>query len=485
MNEIKEKKLNYYPEIVSLESSERIIYQMKNNIVKIYLNNESKGTGFFCRIPYINNKELNVLITNNYVINLELDKIIISINNDNEIKEIELKNRIKYTNKEYDITIIEIKEEDNINNYLEIDENIMKKDKNIIYINNSIYILQYPRSKKLGVSYGILKGIYEDKKYNFNHICSTEEGSSGSPIINLINNKVIGIQKESNNQNSYNVGLFLNYAIEDFIYNINNKYIIKELNERFNLNLNDTENLEKLKIRWKGINIDKLDKMRIDNLKELDLSNNDISDIKVLEKVKFENLEKLDLSHNQISDIKVLKKVKFENLEILDLSWNEISDIKILEKVKFENLKELYLYNNKISDIKVLEIVKFENLEILKLSGNQISDIKVLEKVKFENLEILYLSFNNISDIKVLEKVKFENLNELYLSVNKISDIKVLEKVKFGNLEKLDLSVNKISDIKVLEKIKFENLKVLDLSQNQINKNEYSSLIDNLNYLRF
>ena len=95
MNENKEKKLNYYPEIVSLESSERIIYQMKNNIVKIYLNNESKGTGFFCRIPYINNKELNVLITNNYVINLELDKIIISINNDNEIKEIELKNRRK------------------------------------------------------------------------------------------------------------------------------------------------------------------------------------------------------------------------------------------------------------------------------------------------------------------------------------------------------------------------------------------------------
>ena len=461
MNEIKEKKLNYYPEIVSLESSERIIYQMKNNIVKIYLNNESKGTGFFCRIPYINNKELKVLITNNYKIGLDMEKIVITLNNDNEIKEIELKNRIKYTNKEYDITIIEIKEEDNINNYLEIDENIMKKDKNMIYINNSIYILQYPRIQKLGVSYGILKGIYEDKKYNFNHICSTEEGSSGSPIINLINNKVIGIQKESNNKNSYNVGLFLNYAIEDFINNINNKYIIKELNERFNLNLNDTENLEKLKIRWKGINIDKLDKMRIDNLKELDLSNNDISDIKVLEKVKFENLEKLDLSHNQISDIKVLKKVKFENLEILDLSWNEISDIKILEKVKFENLKELYLYNNKISDI------------------------KVLEKVKFENLEILYLSFNNISDIKVLEKVKFENLNELYLSVNKISDIRVLEKVKFGNLEKLDLSVNKISDIKVLEKIKFENLKVLDLSQNQINKNEYSSLIDNLNYLRF
>ena len=71
----------------------------------------------------------------------------------------------------------------------------MEKD-NIIYRNNSIYILQYPGGKRLGVSYGILKEIYEDKKYNFKHLCCTEEGSSGSPIINIINNKLIGIHKE-------------------------------------------------------------------------------------------------------------------------------------------------------------------------------------------------------------------------------------------------------------------------------------------------
>ena len=36
-----------------------------------------------------------------------MDKITISMNNDEIIKEIELKNRIKYRNKEYDIAIIE------------------------------------------------------------------------------------------------------------------------------------------------------------------------------------------------------------------------------------------------------------------------------------------------------------------------------------------------------------------------------------------
>ena len=281
MSEIKEKKLNYYPEIVSLESTERIINQMKKNIVNIYLNDGSKGTGFFCKIPFINNKELKVLITNNHVIkNLEIEKITISINNDKEIKEIELSNRIKYTNKEYDITIIEIKEEDEINDYLELDENIMKKGSNKLYINNTIYIIQYPRGKRLGVSYGILNGIYEDKEYNFNHLCSTEEGSSGSPIINIINNKVIGIHKEA--EKNYNKGLFINYAIEDFI----NKYkndIIKELNKNFNLNLKENDNLEKLVLNNKGItSIEILEKIIIDNLKELNLSVNKISDIKVL-----------------------------------------------------------------------------------------------------------------------------------------------------------------------------------------------------------
>ena len=137
MNSIKEKILNDYPGIVSLESTEIIIKQMKKNIIKICLNDGSKGTGFFCKIPFINNQELKVLITNHHVVNLEKDnKITISINNDSEIKEIELNDRMKYTNKEYGITIIEIKEKDNINNYLELDENIMKKGSNKLYINN-------------------------------------------------------------------------------------------------------------------------------------------------------------------------------------------------------------------------------------------------------------------------------------------------------------------------------------------------------------
>ena len=67
-----------------------------------------------------------------------------------------------------------------------------------------------------------------------------------------------------------------------------------------------------------------------------------------------------------------LIKINFNKLEILDLSDNNITDIKILEKVNFKELKELYLNYNNISDIKVLEKVKFEKLEELYLTGNEI-----------------------------------------------------------------------------------------------------------------
>ena len=68
--------------------------------------------------------------------------------------------------------------------------------------------------KNILIKQYILNRIYEDKKYNFNHKCSTKGGSSGSPILN-INNKVIGIHKEGYN-NKYNKGLFLNYPIKKF-----------------------------------------------------------------------------------------------------------------------------------------------------------------------------------------------------------------------------------------------------------------------------
>jgi len=381
MAEHKESLLNGYPNVISYECTKKIIEQMERDICKINIG-MNQGTGFFTKIPFPNeNKMLPVLITNNHVINNDiLNKdnmnIELDIKKEEKTKEIILKNRMKYTNEEYDITIIEIKEEDNINNYLELDDIIINdilnnENYNKEYKNKTIYIIQYPENN-LSVSYGILDKIYEDKKYNFNHKCSTKFGSSGSPILN-INNKIIGIHKEGNNMNKYNKGTFLNYPIKEFIKlnNKNNEILLKEFNTKYNLNIKDT------------------------NINELNLIFGCLGDegLNDLCKIEFKELKKLNLYGNNISDIKVLEKVKFNKLEILSLGDNQISDINILEKVNFNELKELKLYNNKISDIKVLQKVKFNKLEILDLYDNQISknqNSTIISKLK-SKIKTLYI----------------------------------------------------------------------------------------------
>ena len=130
--------------------------KMKNKIYEIYDEDINIGKGFFTKILY-NNNLLPVLITKNNIIDKfiskEYNKIIMK--NNNEKKEIELKDRMKYINKEYNISIIEIKKEDNIENYLELDDNINNNKDNISYIKKTIYILDDM------ISYGKIKEIEE------------------------------------------------------------------------------------------------------------------------------------------------------------------------------------------------------------------------------------------------------------------------------------------------------------------------------------
>ncbi len=89
-------------------------------------------------------------------------------------------------------------------------------------MNKSIYILQYPKGTKSHVSYGLLSYI---KNGNLNHYCSTEDGSSGSPILSIDNNKVIGIHKGclTKENPELNVGIFIKIALDKFFSKYKNK----------------------------------------------------------------------------------------------------------------------------------------------------------------------------------------------------------------------------------------------------------------------
>jgi len=207
-----EKLLDKYPLLVTIDETELILKQMRYSICKIE-NKNGDGTGFFCEIS---NKKL--LITNNHIINEEIikdkNKIKIKLNDNKIKKDLEIKDY--YTSIEYDTTIIEINDNDENINYLEIDDDIF--DENINIDNKSIYIIQYPKcgnEQKAAVSYGILNIIQD--KYNILHYCSTEHGSSGSPILRLSNKKIIGIHRGGINNHDYNRGTLLKYPINEYL----------------------------------------------------------------------------------------------------------------------------------------------------------------------------------------------------------------------------------------------------------------------------
>ena len=218
MNSINEKILKDYLIPIFIDKIKIILNQMQKCVVKICNQDGSNGTGFFCKIKLNSEKYLPVLITNNHVINEKEEKIGIITNNGQNKKTLNIKNKFKYANIEYDVMIISLKEEDmkdnNIYEYLELDDDIMNNnDYNINYIGKSIYILHYPdnfEKDEVAVSFGILKNRSENEneKYNFFHFCSTGYGSSGSPILNLSKNKIIGIHKQKSKKEELILVLF-------------------------------------------------------------------------------------------------------------------------------------------------------------------------------------------------------------------------------------------------------------------------------------
>ena len=219
----KEKFLEDYPQPITIGCTTEILHQMKNCICKIYKNNGENGTGFFCKINY-QNKLILTLITNNHIINnnyIKANKLIkITINNDKENKDISFNNRKIISNEKLDITIIELFERDKINNYLELDNNIFTDNSYLFYQRKSIYDIHYPKRGESSVSFGLLKEIKEDD--SIIHLCNTQNGSSGSPILNLTNNKVIAIHLGGSKDYNFNEGSFLKKPIIEYINKITN-----------------------------------------------------------------------------------------------------------------------------------------------------------------------------------------------------------------------------------------------------------------------
>ena len=252
---------------LSKEQKEYIINQGKKSIFKIKSNRDSNGIGFLCTIPFPKRFNLfTVFITNNHILNkndISFGKKII-ISNDNIKKSILIDNSRKtYTNEMFDVTIIEIKKSDNINNnlFLDIDFEFYESNQREKYDNAYIYMLRDNLGSKKRYSLGLLKSISSE---NFNIIFKkSKQVKIFGPILNIMNYKVIGIYRKN-----WDGGTFIKIITKDFIkyFNDNKKknkesdlleqFIIieskeekkikgnKKKNEQIKLNLNNKSKIQ-------------------------------------------------------------------------------------------------------------------------------------------------------------------------------------------------------------------------------------------------
>ena len=211
------------PKPVPKKCHETISDQMNNSFCII----NEKDIGIFINIKY-ENRDIYAILINNIIKNEDYKDIKnIKVNGKDKMIEFE---DIIYKNKEDEISIIKLKQKYNEINYIEIDDKLNEGE--MYYNKESIYIINYNDINNIFISYGLIKGINNNKiKYTGN----INTKYKLSPIF-LYNNKLIGI----NNDNKYiKKGIFLKRNINEFINRVKYSNRIKNKYNRINKNINE------------------------------------------------------------------------------------------------------------------------------------------------------------------------------------------------------------------------------------------------------
>ncbi len=449
----KEKLLIGYPIPITIEKTAIILEQMKKFICKIKIN-DMKGTGFFCNIPY-KDKKTHVLMTNNHIIDKNtinnISELIVTLNDDEDEKIIKInKNRKIYTSEKYDTTIIELKEEDKINNYLEFDNSLFEEKKGIN--DENIYIIQYPvmNGRQIAsVSYGLIKSLNDG--IFLTYLCSTNPGSSGSPILNISNNKIIGIHcgakdkiKDTNNRGeekkediNFNIGTYLKNPLKEYLEDINiidyKKEIKNEIKITLKIEKDDVNNEIYFLDNTNGkYNIEgKEVEHHHDNLKELNKSN---------PKLYINNKEKEYTKYfypteGGIHSVKLIFNTEIKDCSFMFYNCNNIIDLD-LSSFDTKNITNMSYMFSGCENLKSLDLSDFYTKNVTNMNNmfcdcNNLIDLN-LTSFDTKNVTNMSNMFSGCDKITNIDLSSFDTKNVTNMS-NMFYDCKNLKNLNLSN----------------------------------------------------
>ena len=238
------------------------------------------------------------------------------------------------------------------------------------------------------------------------------------------------------------------------------------------------------------------------NEEKLSLSKRNLGDngFKLISKIIFRNLKEIDVSGNDIKDIEPLNNMILPDLEYLNMSYNKIENIEPIAELNSKKLKEICLQENNINDISSFNNSDFPALEILRLEKNNIDysgqPFKVLKNKKYKDKVFYeektqddfnkkyntYIDFTQesiiLSNLKGKDKMLLDlyliikpdnNIKELKLDDNQIKNVSLISRIPLNELKLLDLSLNNITNVQFLTEMKMPKLSTLYLNVNKIN----------------
>ena len=436
-NELRKSELYTFHKPVPLDIANEVLKSICKITIKFKNGDNICGTGFFMNM----NNSMKYLITNNHIINKDIinEDIEIEIYNNKKMK-LDINNRdLKYYPYPKDITIIEIKNNDEIYEYIKVlyyDTNYKIKGYEI-YNNIDIFSIGHPLGNGPSCASGTITYI---NNFEFEHNIPTDDGSSGCPIILLNNNKnliqVIGIHKEAIISKKVNRGTFIGEIFNDII--------IKEKD----YNDNDTNYITS-EIDIKDDDINK--EIRIINSYEEDCRINEKKEIKKEEKNE-EEIKKCKISiNNQIIKFNYYHKFQQKGKHIIKYSFNDYltktnylflgceSLISInLSNFNTQNVVNMFgmFYNCK--SLKIIDLSNFNTQNVTYMSGmffgcESLTNIN-LSNFDTQNVTNMSHMFNGCESLTNIDLSNFNTKNVTDMSFM-LLNCKSLKNIDLSNFD--------------------------------------------------
>lgn len=201
-----------------------------------------------------------------------------------------------------------------------------------------------------------------------------------------------------------------NDTLDETQFSVSDKHLVEVISQSFPIE--DWGSIEELDISGYDLKqLQNLDKMT-PNIWYLDASNNLVNqNFGIPNSVQY-----LNLCNNKFNNLSS-KFYQFTNLQILDLSGNELTDLRCLQDLK--NLTSLNLKGNKLKDVEHLS--NFKMLHYLNLSDNRLRATIDFRGYTMWFLEDLILDNNEIEKlVNISELPKLINLSANNNQLNKI-----------------------------------------------------------------